>query len=220
MTSSPSAYRKHLLETVMLLVCSALLSGCACLGGTAPPAEVYTLEYPSPVFTGRQPAQELIRVGRFAPVEAFAVTTMIASPSPRKREVYPDAWWSVHPGALVTDFLIRDMRRSGLFHGVFTYRDDTDARYLLGGTVEEFLEEGGSGGPAAVIGLTASLQDQTARKDPSKGVAFQKSYREREPMTARSPQALAAAMSAAMERLSRAIQNDVAETIQGRTPAN
>lgn len=202
---------------VIVLVCCTLLSGCACLfGSSSPPPEIYALEYPSPLFTDRRPVPELIRVSKFAPVEAFTVTTMIIRTAPNKRDAYPSAWWTVHPGFLVTDFLIRDMRTSGLFGGVFSYRDDAEVRYLLGGTVEEFLEEDGEGGPAAVVVVSASLLDHTARKTPSKGVVFQKAYREREVMTSKSPQALAAAMSTAVERLSRAIQSDVSDALRSR----
>ena len=65
--------------------------------------------------------------------------------------------------------------------------------------------------------VTASLLDQTKRKDASKGLVFQKTYQEREPMTARTPQTLAIAMGAAVERMSRAIQQDVYEAMQSRT---
>lgn len=203
---------------ILLLVpaCTVLLAGCACLGGSSPPPEVYAPEYTSPSFPGRQPVADLVRVNRFAPVEALAVTTMIVRTGPTKRDSYPSAWWTVHPGFLVTDNLIRDMRKSGLFHGVFSYRDDTDVRYVLSGTVEEFLEDDSEGSAAALIVVNASLQDQAGRKDASKGVVFQKAYRERESLPAKSPQAFATAIGAAMERLSRTIQNDVYEAIRNR----
>lgn len=201
---------------ILLLFCITLLSGCACLGSSAPPVEVYAPEYSSPAFAQQQPTADLIRVSKFTPTEALAVTTMIIRTAPNKRETYPNAWWTVHPGFLVTDSLIRDMRRSGLFRGVFSYRDDTDVRYVLGGTVEQFLEEDGEGAPAAVVVVNATLLDQASRKDPSKGVVFQKVFNERENMTVKSPQTLAAAMGVALERLSRAIQTNVYEAIQAR----
>src|SRR5512135_2853497 len=87
-----------------------LLSGCACLGGSAsPPPEVYDLAYPSPVLAGRQPLPDVLRVARFSPVEALTATAMVTSPAARKRDVYPSAWWAVHPGFLVTDHLIGDL---------------------------------------------------------------------------------------------------------------
>lgn len=204
------------LGAAIVLACSALLSSCACLGGSSPPPGVYMLEYSSPAFAGRQPSLDGIRVARFAPAEAFAVTTMIVRTAPNKRDLYPSAWWTVHPGFLVTDLLLRDMRRSGLFRSVFSYRDDADVRYLLGGTVEEFLEDDGENGPAALIVVSATLLDQTARKSASKGVVFQRTYREREPLAVKAPQALAVAMSAAMERLSRSIQSDLSDAMQNR----
>ncbi len=206
-----------LLQTCFLvLLSSVVFSGCACLGSSSPPPEVYTLEYAPPIMGGRLPISEAIRVSRFAPVEAFAVTTMIIRTAPHKRDVYPAAWWSVHPGFLITDFLIRDMRQSGLFRGVFSYRDDAEARFALGGTVEEFLEEDGEGGAAAaVLTVNATLQDLTGKKGPAKGMVFQKAFREREPLAVKSPQEFARAMSRAVERLSRTVQNDVYEAIAG-----
>ncbi|MDH4164540.1 MAG: ABC-type transport auxiliary lipoprotein family protein [Nitrospirota bacterium] len=195
-------------------LCALALSGC--FGGISLPDEEFMVEYASPEFTGRQRLNEVLKISKFTPAEAALDVSMVRRTGRNKRENYPNAWWKVHPGYLVTDHLLRDLRRSELYQAVFSYRDDVDARYALAGTVEEFIESDSDGKPQALLTVAATLLDRNAKQDPSKGVVFQKTYRIAEPLSASAPASLASGMSRALERFSRAIQEDLYNAIRTR----
>jgi ABC-type uncharacterized transport system auxiliary subunit len=190
-----------------------LLSGCFCLGGASPPEEQYTLGYPSPKLEGLSSINEVVKVNKFVAAKEFRDDTMVYSPSLLKRAAYTAAWWSVSPGDMITDFLLRDLRSSDLFRAVFSYHDDVDARFSLNGGVEEFLEIDSNEGPKAVLALNVTLLD-LSQKDMVKRVLFQKTYRETQSMEIKSPQALARGMSIAAEKVSRALQKDIYDAIK------
>jgi ABC-type uncharacterized transport system auxiliary subunit len=189
-----------------------LLSGCFCLGGASPPEEQYTLGYPSPKLEGLSSINEVVKVNQFVAAKEFRDDTMVYSPSPLKRAAYA-AWWSVSPGDMITDSLLRDLRSSDLFRAVFSYHDDVDARFSLNGGVEEFLEIDGNEGPKAVLALNITLLD-LSQKDMVKRVVFQKTYRYTQSLEIKSPQALARGMSVAMEKVSRELQKDIYDAIK------
>ena len=65
----------------------------------------------------------------------------------------------------------------------------------------------------AALVLNITLLD-TEEKDPTKRVIFQKNYRADEPLTEKTPDGLAQAMSRAMERLSAQIITEVYQAIK------
>ena len=60
---------------------------------------------------------------------------------------------------MVTDFLIRDFKNSGIFTAVFSDNDSEETRYLLKGQVDEFLEVGGQNGQDAVLTINVTFLD-------------------------------------------------------------
>ncbi len=198
----------------ILVLISGLLSGCGLfLGRSSPPEEQYAPEYPSPAFPDRAPLDETVKVDRFVAAQAFSDTSMVYSSAPFKRDVYNYSWWDENPGDMVTDFILRDLRNSGLYRAVFSYRSDVEARFHLDGGIDEFLEVDGAEGSKAVVAVTVTLLD-SAQKDVGKRVVFQKNYRVTAPMEGKTPQALARGMSAAMEQLSGQLQTDIYNSIK------
>jgi hypothetical protein len=70
-----------------------------------------------------------------------------------------------------------------------------------------------TGQTEAILTIPATLLD-LKRKDHSEGVVLQKTYRQSSPLASRSPQELARGMSEALERLSRALLQDMAEALK------
>lgn len=191
-----------------------LVAGCVA-GGKAPVAiDQYVLEYAPPSFAGIRPSGEVVRVGRFAVAQAMNTPMMVYRNRPYENNVDYYNRWRVNPGDMVTDYLLRDMRNSGLFRAVFSYRDAEDGRYFLQGNVEEFLEVGGGGGRSAVITVHVSLLD-VSQREITKRVLFQKKYGHAEVLEHNSASGLAQAMSRAMEKTSTQIIRDVASALNG-----
>jgi len=190
-----------------------LLAGCG-----KPPVLInnYILEYPAPL-VGKNPRLDAaLKVELFAVAQAYNSTAMVYRPQPFKSEVYNFNRWRVNPGYLVTDFLLRDLRNSGLFQAVLSYREAGNARFRLEGGVEEFQELDEADGWKAALVLNVTLLDLHQEELPQR-LVFQKNYRAAEPLPEKTPQGLAQGMSRALEKLSARIITDTYEAARRRT---
>jgi hypothetical protein len=102
---------------------------------------------------------------------------------------------------MLTDLLLRDIRRSDIFKSVLSSENVEDSRFVLEGRIEEFMEidEGERSFASLIVYVT--LRDSW-KKPPAPPVILQKTYASREPLKERKPLELARAMSAATEKLS------------------
>jgi len=195
--------------TVCFLIVFLLLIS-ACTPGRSPGRafENYTLEYTSPAFEGLPPSNALLRVHRFSAAQTFNSTAMLYRSGPSRLNAHTYHRWKAPPPDMVTDLILRDLRRSSLFKAVFSEYDETDASYLVQGLVEEFLEIEEKGNRKALLSLDITLLDRSQR-EPAKEVVFQKRYHALEPLEDTTPGAFARGMSRAMEQLSRRITSDI-----------
>ena len=168
----------------------------------------YLLDYSPPVLAGLAKAREVLRVEPFSTAQAFAGTAMYYRPSPFELSSYSRERWRVIPGDMVTDFLLRDLRNAGMFTAVLAYEDPGEGRYVVTGTVAEFLEVDGGDGPRARLSVDATLLDTTER-EITKRIVFQKTYTVEEAMKDKSARALAEAMSRAMKKFSGELMVDI-----------
>jgi ABC-type uncharacterized transport system auxiliary subunit len=177
----------------------------------------YLLEYPEPLVSGA-PLDTALKVERFAVAQAYNTTAMVYQPGAFKQETYKYHRWRVTPGSLVTDYLARDLRQSGLFKAVFGHASGEKPRFVLEGGVEDFQEVDESQAWKASLALVVTLIDTTQEGTPQK-VVFQKSYKAAEPMTARTPQGLAEAMSRALGQVSAQVIREVYDAARKRLQA-
>ena len=191
----------------------------ACLGGcTKPPMLVnqYILEYPAPVVGRKAKLPAAVKVDLFSVAQTFNTYAMVYQPQPFQSQSYNYSRWRANPGYLVTDYLIRDLRESGLFKAVFGPDSSGEHRFKLEGGVAEFQEVDAADGWKASLALTVTLLDTTQEELPQR-VVFQKNYRVQEPLPEKTPQGLAQGMSRAMEQLSARIINDTYEAARNRS---
>ena len=197
--------RKFIFQPAMFLL---LLTGCVA-GGKAPIViDQYILEYPPPAIEGLQPLNQAVSVGRFAVAQAFNTPMMVYRTGPYA--YYTDYYnrWRVNPGDMVTDYLLRDLKRSGLFKAVFSYRDTEDARFLIQGNIEDFLGSREGGTSEAILTVYITLLD-TSQPEVTKKVVFQKRYRHVRMLDNDSAVSLAKGMSEAMETVSKEALKDI-----------
>jgi ABC-type uncharacterized transport system auxiliary subunit len=189
------------------------LTGCLNLQKPARYVEQYVLEYPSPEISGLSLIDTTIKVERFSEVSAFSTSAMIYRPEPFKLEAYQYHRWRVHPADLVTDFVVRDLKKAALFRAVFSYPDQQDGRFILEGGVEEFLETDEKNQREALLALSITLLDSSAREIPNR-ILFQKRYRFLIPIEENTPRGLAKGMSQAMQKFSESLIRDIHASIQ------
>jgi cholesterol transport system auxiliary component len=203
--------------TRLLSLLAALL--VACLAGCGKPPMLvnqYILEYPAPVVGGKAKTPEALKVELFSVDQAFNTTSMVYQPQAFQSQVYNYSRWRANPGNLVTDFLIRDLRESGLFKAVFGPQGSGKHRFKLEGGVAEFQELDAADGWQASLALTVTLLDTQQEELPQR-VVFQKNYRFLAPMPEKTPQGLAQGMSQAMAQASAKIIQDTYEAVRSRT---
>ena len=191
----------------------------ACLGGCGKPSMLvnqYILEYPAPVTGGKTKIPAAVKVEPFSVAQAVNTNAMVYQPQPFQTQVYNYSRWRANPGYLATDFLIRDLRESGLFKAVFGADSTGEYRFKLEGGVVEFQEVDAPDGWKASLVLTVTLLDIQQEELPQR-VVFQRNYRVQEPMPEKTPQGLAQGMSRAMEQVSARIINDTYEAARTRT---
>jgi len=204
------------LLTVLFLL---LIAACTPARSPGRAFEYYILEYPSPAIGDRPPVSELLTVERFSAAQAFNSTAMVYRSSPSVLNAYTYHRWKSPPPEMTTDRVLRDLRDSGLFRAVFSDYDEADARFILQGRLEEFLEIEDGEGRKAFLSLDVTLLDRS-RREAARGVIFQKAYRALEPLETHSPAAFARAMSRAMEQVSRQMTSDVYGAMEKADHAN
>jgi ABC-type uncharacterized transport system auxiliary subunit len=203
----------RLFSLVILFLSVTLISGCLKRSAPSTIIERYSFEYPSPDFPGLAKTDQTIKIERFSVAKAFNSKSMVFRPEPYQLDAYGSDHWMTNPGDMVNDYLLRDLRNSGLFKATYSFRDLEDARYVLEGSVDEFLEIDTEGSQAAVLSLSITLFD-FSREGSANRLLFQKKYQAREPLAERTPTGLAQAMSSGMEKLSALIIRDILQAVQ------
>ncbi len=198
---------------VLIILSVSLITGCIKRAAPSNIVERYTFEYPSPDFSGIAKTDQTIKVERFSVAKAFNSQSMVFRPEPYQLDTYASNRWMINPGDMVSDYLLRDLRNSGLFKAAFSFRDLEDARYVLEGSVDEFLEIDNESTRTAAITLSITLFD-FSRAGLANRLLFQKKYQATEPLTERTPRGLAQAMSTGMGKLSAMIIHDILQVMQ------
>jgi ABC-type uncharacterized transport system auxiliary subunit len=195
---------------ILPLLISSLLffSGCAMFGSSSPKMDYYTLEYESPKLKGLSAVPFIIKIERFQTSPLYNTEKI----SYRKNDFQTDSYnyhrWETNPSQLISYFLYRDIKQSGIFKGVFSHDTAFAVTHSVSGTVDEFYEDDRGKTWEAVLTLDIVLMVEN-EPDINKRILFQKKYSARKPCAKKNPQAFAEAMSRAMSELSAQIINDV-----------
>lgn len=204
---------RHIAFLILLFACSVVLTGC--FGRTKPPYAVdqYTLDYTSPKAPQREgPVNELLTVERFSIAPHFNSTSMIIRTGQYRFDTYDYSRWYVNPADMVTGFVLRDITRSGMFTGTYSYYDTELSRYILEGYIEEFGETTDG---KALASIRFTLVD-TSQQSPVGQIVFQKQYVQLSPIGDRSANGLAAALSAATQELSARLIADIGIAVRAK----
>ena len=206
-------------KKVFILFLSGLLflgiNGCVTSPQPPPKTDYYTLEY-DPVTTDLPgPVQSIIRVERFQVAPFYNTTNIIYKAASFKRNAYHYHKWRANPGDLVTYFLARDLRETGLFNGVFILSSKHPASHIIDGTLDQFYQESIDNSWQAVLSVNITFMADY-EPDISKRILFQKEYTSKKQCEQKNPKALAAAMSQAMAEISKAIIKDIHHSLTQR----
>lgn len=199
---------KRLLIALLIL----LLAGCAG-GQPAKKTAYYMLNYTPPVFRSEKSLDDLLKLERFSVAQSFNNSAMAYRTGPFSLNSFPSDRWKANPGDLITDNLLRDFRRTGIFRAIFSYQDLEKTRFILQGSVLDFLGLQQNGDVQALLSLSVTLLD-LEQKGISPQVVFQKNYSHASKCTEKGPEALAQGLSRSMEQLSEQIIADVYQALK------
>jgi ABC-type uncharacterized transport system auxiliary subunit len=181
---------RHRLHRWRTAIVSALLVPSC--GGAPPPTHHYTLAVRSPGMPAASQGTTLA-VASLAVAAAYDTDRIVYRLSPYRIDYYNYHRWGASPGLLVADHLRTAYARTGLFRGVVAELDP-DADVVLAGRIlamdeiDETPERW-----QAHLALELSLRD--SRTGSSLWSAL---YERREPMSERTPEGLARALSAVL----------------------
>ncbi len=206
----------RILGPAALLCALTALCGCLNLKQPAHKIQFYMLDYDAPA-ASRPRLPAVLRVVRFSAAPDLDARKIVYQDGPYRRDAYVYHQWRVPPAGMVRYFLARDLRASGAFLGVTADDGALPVTHLIEGTVDAFMKTDGPDGWRAVIRLTLVLADADER-DVTRKILFQKTYEGRTPCEAKTPAALAGAMSRAMAGVSRQALADVYDALSADPP--
>lgn len=205
-------------KRILVIMAGFLLLGCSMsLKQPVAKIETYTLEYDSPVIQGMGSLPYVIAVDRFSVAPLYDTVRMVYRDRAFKRDAYAYHQWRVNPGDLVTFFLSRDLKNSGLFRAVLSDKSRLKPSFVLEGSVDEWVEweKEEDWNAVLTLGITLIAADEP---DTAKRILFQKSYGATEPCERKTPRAYAESMSVAMSRVSERIILDIHDVLVKKKP--
>ena len=195
----------------ILTLCLGLLlvlGACSSLDKPANRIDYYTLEYEPIRITGLKPLPFVIKMERFMVAPIYNTDLIIYRDKSFKRAAYTYHKWRANPGDLVSHFLTRDIKESGLFKAVLPYDTRFPSSYMLEGTVDDFFEWDMKEAWEAALSVSITLMAENEPEVGKRGL-FQKTYRAREACKQKNPLALSEAMSSAMAKISEQIIKEI-----------
>lgn len=184
-----------------LLLAAVLLAGCGSLA-SGPHTRTFRMAYQPPSPDGATVAGT-VRVVPFGIAAAYDSQSFIYRESAYDIGIDSYHQWIAGPAAMITDLVARDLAAADAFRAVLQAPSALPSDYELNGWIETF-EERDDDGCLAHVRLRA-LFVRVPPRGPRQ-VLFEESLTGDEPCTRGDPDAFAAAMSRAVERLSAEIR--------------
>jgi len=193
------------LSACLLLV---MCSGCIHLSQPTPVIRDYRLAYTAPPFAAA-PLPVVLGVPSLRVAAVYDRQPIIHREGEHATGAYFYSRWSANPGYMVADLLARDFAESGVYRAVQRGLTLLPIDYQLTGEIEEIEERVTAEGCGAHLRLRLLLVQISASTE---AVRLRKTYSGDEPCHC-DADALAAAMSRVLERISTELQRDAHEAI-------
>ncbi|MGA1864693.1 MAG: ABC-type transport auxiliary lipoprotein family protein [bacterium] len=197
---------------VIFLVLSFFFCACAGLKQQSENISYYTLEYNTPgQLNILEPFPLVIGIEHFYAASEYNTNLIVYRDRAFRRNTYTYHRWREKPGDMVTHFLYRDLKESGLFKTVCLSDNGTSFSHMLAGSVDEFFQWDAEENLRAVLFISIDLIENNGNneKDAQKKIIFSGTYSTSKQCRERKPGAVAEAMSEAMKEVSGKIIEDL-----------
>jgi ABC-type uncharacterized transport system auxiliary subunit len=183
-----------LLSTALFLVS---LAGCA----TPKPIKYYQVSFPTKSVVAGDAIDTALIVRAFEAPPLYLDNKIVYGFDSPEMGTYEYERWAEPPVAILQTAVVRGLRSSGHFKGVYTMRADPDARFILAGQIYDFKEVDG---PTVVARLTYEIR----MRDRKTGTTvWDHSYSHDEPATEKSISAYVVAMDKNIHRSIEEVQS-------------
>jgi ABC-type uncharacterized transport system auxiliary subunit len=189
----------NLLPWIALLV--LWLAGCA-----APkPIKYYEVNFPTKSFVAQDAIDTTLTVHAFEASPLYLDNKIVYGFDSPQMGTYEYERWVEPPVAIIQTALVRGLRASGRFRGVYTTRADLNSRFMLGGYLYDFKE-------VDEPNIVARLSYEVRMRDRKTGnTVWSHFYRNDEPVSEKSVSAYVTAMSKNIDRSVQEVQAGLEE---------
>lgn len=177
---------------LFLTIAAALASGC----GAARPAKYYQLELPSDSSPAKSndPLPVTLLLGRLKASHLYREDRIVYSSKGEEMGTYEYQRWTEPPPEMIEEMLLRRLRATGRYQGVYLLSSTTHGDYLLYGHLFDFKEIS-SGGMQARVTLDLELREMK-----SGAAVWTHSYTHDEPVGSKEVAAIVAALGRNVQR--------------------
>ncbi|HXX16976.1 MAG TPA: ABC-type transport auxiliary lipoprotein family protein [Candidatus Eremiobacteraceae bacterium] len=172
------------------LAALALCAGC----GSSRPIKYYQITYPTNSFVAQDAIDATLVVTPFEASHLYLDNRIVYGFDSPEMGTYQYQRWADPPIEMLQNALVRGLRSSGRFKGVYTGRTSSATQFILGGRLYDFRE---IDGPA----IMARLRFDIVMRDRKSGaVVWTHSYSYDEPVPEKTVVAVATAMDKNVQR--------------------
>ena len=195
-----------------LLIVVLCLAAC---GSSPPPATRY-YQLALPAGTQAQAAEQLgaLVIEPLTAEGAYDDERMVYRSSPYRLDYYDYHRWGAAPGPLVTTYLQQVLRKSGRFKSVVTDDSSDEHALTLSGRILAIEEV-----DTSKKKWNGHIALELSARDASGKVVWTQHFDETAPMPVQSPEGLAAAVTAAMQRIAGQIAPQLGEIAERQVHA-
>jgi len=181
-----------------LVVSLTLAAGCA----SHHPIKYYQITYPPTVAASADAIDTILMVRTFEASHLYLDDKIVYGMDSPEMGTYEYSRWVEPPVGILQDCLVRGLRASGRFKGVYNLRSDINGQFILGGHLYEFREvDGGT--------IVARLSYETRLRDRKSGLTvWNHVYMHDEPVAQKS-------ITAFVEAMDKNVQSSVKEVQAG-----
>jgi ABC-type uncharacterized transport system auxiliary subunit len=170
----------------MLMLAAGLAAGC----GAARPSKYYQLTVPGDMApaANANPVPITLLIGRMTGSALYREDQIVYSSGGQSMGTYEYHRWAEPPTEMIAEILLRQLRASGQYRGVYTLRSDVHGEFLLHGRLYDFKEVSGS---SEVARVTMELELRNIKAGTTVWTHF---YTHDEPASGKDVSAIVAAL--------------------------
>jgi len=183
-----------------------LVVGMALMGCPAPrPIKYYQLTYPGAALTASDAIDATIMVLALEGSPLYLNNRIVYGFAGPEMGTYENERWAEPPVQIMQTALIRGLRASGRFRGVYTIRSDSNGRFVLGGYLYDFKEVDASS-------IVARLNYEVRLRDrKTSSTVWSHTYAHDEPVAEKTVSAVVSAMDKNVQRSVQEVQAGLEE---------